>query len=85
MTYDIALSLFRNMVNQKHPPQMGVTKNRTRRHFNETTAGRGLGRGGYGRGGQTGNCSGRGNYRSTPRQSRNVSRMITLTDGNQIE
>jgi hypothetical protein len=55
-TYDIALSLFRNMVNQKHPPQMGVKNNRTQRHINETTStGRGQGRSDFG-------CVGRSNF-----------------------
>ncbi len=41
MTYEQALSLFRNMVNQKHPPQMGAAQNRVRRNINETNTGRG--------------------------------------------
>jgi hypothetical protein len=49
VTYDQALSLFRNMVNQKHPPQMGAAQNRTRRNIIEVSLGRGRGtRGGFG-------------------------------------
>ena len=85
ITYDQALALFRNMVNQKHPPQMGVAQNRTRRHVNEVaTTGRGRGRGGFGRGGRGGRQGGRGG-RGTHHQTRTDSRMITLTDGSQIE
>ena len=83
VTYDQALALFRNMVNQKHPPQMNATHNRTRRNINEVTSGRGRsGRGGYGRGGRGGRHGGRGG-RGT--KTRTDSRMITLTDGSQIE
>ncbi|KAI2511631.1 hypothetical protein MHU86_2697 [Fragilaria crotonensis] len=84
VTYDQALALFRNMVNQKHPPQMNATHNRTRRNINEVTTGRGRssGRGGHGRGGRGGRHGGRGG-RGT--KTRTDSRMITLTDGTQIE
>ena len=86
MTYDQSLALFRNMVNQKHPPQMGAAQNRVRRNVNEVSTGRGRGhssgRGGHGRGGRGGR--GRGG-RGQPRQTRTDSRMITLTDGSQIE
>ena len=72
------------MVNQKkHSPQMNAT-NRSRRNINEvTTGGRGKasGRGGHGRGGRGGKHGGRGNRGKT----RTDSRMITLTDGSQIE
>ncbi|KAI2505807.1 Reverse transcriptase (RNA-dependent DNA polymerase) [Fragilaria crotonensis] len=87
MTYEQALSLFRNMVNQKHPPQMGAAQNRVRRNINETNSGRGARgqsvRGGHGRGGRGGRSSrsGRGNVQKT----RSDSRIITLTDGSQIE
>ena len=47
ITYKQALGLFRNMVNQKHPPQMGATQHRVRRNVNEVSSGRG-GRGGRG-------------------------------------
>ena len=87
MTYEQSLALFRNMVNQKHPPQMGAAQNRVRRQINETNSGRGgrgQHRGGYGRGGRGGGRnSGRGGGRH--RQTRTDSRMITLTDGSQIE
>jgi hypothetical protein len=33
MTNEQSLSLFRNMVNQKHPPQMGAAQNRVRRNI----------------------------------------------------
>jgi hypothetical protein len=89
VTYDQALSLFRYMVNQKHPPQMGAAQNRTRRNVNEVvTAGRGGGRntsrGGHGRGGRGARGFGRGG-RGGVRRSRTDSRIITLTDGTQIE
>lgn len=89
MTYEQAIALFRNMANQKHPPQMGAAQNRVRRSINETSAnrgGRGQGRGGYGRGGRGGHAAGRGGRSGQqPRQSRTDSRIITLTDGSQIE
>jgi hypothetical protein len=80
MTYEQSLALFRNMVNQKHPPQVGAANQRSRRHINETsTGGRGFkGRGGGGRGGRGGR-QGRGGNR------RKDSKTITLTDGTQIE
>ena len=37
ITYEESLVLFRNMVNQKHPPQTGAAQNRTRRQINEVT------------------------------------------------
>jgi hypothetical protein len=83
VTYDQALALFRKMLNQKHPPQMNATHNRTRRNINKVTSGRGKsGRGGHGRGGRGGRHGGRGG-RGT--RTRTDSRMITLTDGTQIE
>ena len=84
ITYEQSLALFRNMVNQKHPPQMGTVQNRARRQINEvSTGGRGSrGRAGYGRGGRGGRQGGRGRG---SRQNRTDSRMITLTDGTQIE
>jgi uncharacterized membrane protein YgcG len=64
MTYEQAVALFRNMVNQKHPPQMGAAQNRVRRNVNEVSTGRGrggsTGRGGQGRGGHSGSIGGRG-------------------------
>jgi len=96
MTYQQALGLFRNMVNQKHPPQMGVAQNRVRRNVDEVStgrhgrghnnrAGRGLSnRGGHGRGGR-GAGRGRGGRGGQHCQTRTDSRMITLTDGTQIE
>ena len=87
VTYDQAASLFCNMVNQKHPPQMGAAQNRVRRTVNEFSSGRGSRgtyRGGFGRGGRHGRHGNRGG-RGTPRQTRTDSRTITLTDGTQIE
>jgi hypothetical protein len=37
ITYDQSLALFCNMVNQKHPPQVGAANHRTRRQVNEIT------------------------------------------------
>ena len=75
------------MLNQKHPPQMGVAQNRTRRMVNEVTSshgrGRGTNRGGFGCIGRGGRHGGRGG-RGTPRQTRTDSRTITLTDGTQV-
>ena len=84
ITYEQSLSLFRNMVNQKYPPQMGVVQNRARRHVNEvSTGGRGSrGRAAFGRGGKGGRHGGRGGRGG---RQRTDSRMITLTDGSQIE
>jgi hypothetical protein len=85
ITYEQSLSLFRNMVNQKHPPQVGMVQNRQRRHVNETssTGGRSSrGRAGFGRGGRGGRNGGRG---CGTRHTRSDGRMITLTDGSQIE
>jgi hypothetical protein len=86
VTYNQSLALFRNMVNQKHPPQVGAANHRTRCQVNEiSTGGRGSrGRGGGGRGGRGGRY-GRGGNRGNPRQTRTDSRMITLTDGTQVE
>jgi hypothetical protein len=85
ISYNQALSLFRNMINQKHPPQMGAVNNHVRRNVNEVSSGRGgrSGRGGGGRGGRGGHQSGRGGR--GPRQTRTNSRIISLTDGQQIE
>jgi hypothetical protein len=86
VTYEQSLALFRNMVNQKHPPQIGGAQHRVRRNINEANTGRGgrnQGRGGYGRGGRGGRGTGRGG-RGVQR-TRSDSRMITLTDGSQIE
>jgi hypothetical protein len=59
MTYEQSLALFRNIVNQKHPPVMGAAQHRVRRNINETNKGRG----GYGGGRGTGR-SGRGVQRT---------------------
>ena len=86
ITCDQALAMFRNMVNQKHPPEMGAGQNRVRRHVNKACSGRG-GRGsceGHGRGGRGGRQRGRCD-RGTPFQTRTDSCNITLTHGQQIE
>ena len=84
MTYKQSLAMFRNMVNQKHPPQMNAKQNHVRRNINETNTGRGgrgQNRGGYGRGGRGSGRGGKGT-----KQTRSDSRMITLTDGShQVE
>ena len=84
ITYNQAVALFRNMVNQKHPPQMNA--NRVRRNVNEVTSGRGGGRGnqrgGGGRGGRGGRHGGRGTRGGRVRSD---AKTITLTDGMQIE
>jgi hypothetical protein len=41
MTYQQAVGLFRNMVNQMHPHQLGAVQNRLRRNINEVHSGRG--------------------------------------------
>jgi hypothetical protein len=40
MTYEQSLSLFRSMVKQKHPPQIGVAQTSVQRNVNETNTGR---------------------------------------------
>ena len=66
---------------------MGAAQNRVRRNINEANTGRGgrgQARGGFGRGGR--GVRGRGAGRNgRPRQTRSDSRVITLTDGSQIE
>jgi hypothetical protein len=67
---------------------MGSAQNRVRHSINETSAnrgGRGQDRGGYGRGGRGGRTSGRSGRGGQPRQSQTDSRIITLTNGSQIE
>lgn len=85
ITYGQSLAFFRNMVNQEHPPQMRTVQNRARRQVNEvSTGGRGSrGRAGFERGSRGGQQGERG--RGSGRQTRTDSRMITLTDGTQIE
>jgi hypothetical protein len=84
ITYKQSLALFRNMVNQKHPPQMGAVQNRVRRQINQTNTGgrNSRGRGGFGRGGrgERGSRSG-----GCGKRTQTDSRMITLTDGSQIK
>jgi hypothetical protein len=72
------------MVNQKHPPQVGAAQNRTRRNVNEVTSN--SGRGGRGRTGSNRNSQRGGRGRGgRGGRTRSDSRMITLTDGTQIE
>jgi hypothetical protein len=81
MTYKQSVALFRNMVNQKHPLRMGAAQNRYKRNINETITGRsGRGQGRSGRGGRGSTRGGRGGQRT-----RSDTRIITLTDGSQIE
>ena len=82
MTYDQALSLFRNMVNQKHPPQMGAAHIRACCNINELSTGHGD------RGGQFSGRSGRGGRHKGglgTQRTRTDSRIITLTDGQKVE
>ena len=69
------------MVNQKHTPQMNVTKNRAHRNINEVSSGR-AGSRGRGRGSR-GSRYGKGQNRGTNKQT--DSRMIRLTDGTHME
>ena len=75
MTYDLALTNFRNEVNRKFPPDMSQNTSRSRRQVNELGTsrdqggrgrGRGRGRGGRG-GGRLHNNSGRGRGRGEGR------------------
>ena len=77
LTYEEALTSFRNAVNQVHPPEIKNTNGRMahRRHIRETHRGRG--RSNRGRGG------GRG--RGEVKRSRTDSSIITLTDGQRVE
>ena len=87
MTYEQALTSFRNEVNQKFPPQM-TTQQRYRRNVSSIQGrggrgrGRGTGRGrGYGRGGRGGRSYGRGGQGKRPQGIR----YITATDGQTME
>ena len=89
LTYEQALSSFRNKENRKFPPEM--SNNKTRRNINAVErggrdGGRGRGwfngRGGRGNGGRFGQ-RGRGN--NDGKRQRNDSFQITLTDGKTIE
>ena len=58
ITHDQSLALFRNMVNQKHPSQMGAARNRVQRNVNEVSSGKAkTGRGGFRGGGKGGRQS----------------------------
>ena len=99
MTYENALSAFRNQVNQKFPPEMSSA--RRTRHINETStrsggrggrSGRGFNRGGRGRGRHGGRSrGGRGYGRSKGqgnrgyRRNRSDARMVRCSDGTEIE
>ena len=86
ITYDQAMTNYRNEVNLKFPPQMG-NENRRHRRINETRRGGGRvshSRGGRGRGGR----GGRGRYRYHDRNnghSRPGARIIRCTDGSSLE
>jgi hypothetical protein len=87
MTYEQALSAFRNEVNQKFPPQMASTT-KARRHINEVSGGRGRGdrfgrgdHGGRGRGGR----GGRGNRGRPAKKRSDSSSYITLSDAQEVE
>ncbi|KAI2496598.1 Reverse transcriptase (RNA-dependent DNA polymerase) [Fragilaria crotonensis] len=88
MTYEQALSLFRNMVNQNTRPRWGGSESYQAQHQPNSCGsrfeGQSTSRGGYGRGGRGGRGSGRGG-RGNIQKTRNDSRIITLTDGSQIE
>lgn len=81
MTYEQALSNFRNEVNRKFPPEMGAP-NRTRRNVNEIRYSRG-GRGGrFGRGrGRERFGRGGNSYHSGDKRPRTGSRSIMCNDG----
>ena len=83
MTYEQALSSFRNEVNRKLPPNLGGSNNSRRsiREFNRTGMGT---RGGRGR---RGGCSGRGGRGRNlqPKRQHGDSKLITLSDGQRVE
>jgi hypothetical protein len=99
ITYEEALTTFRNQVNLKFPPELSAHHNCNRsRRINEMNAragarGRG-GRGRFGRGGSSryqgsrqggygGRGRGRGNYNN--RRKRNDTRMVRCTDGTEVK
>jgi hypothetical protein len=88
LTYEQALSSFRNEVNRKFPPEM--SNNKTRRHINAVDRGgrdAGRGRGGRfnGRGGRSGGGRSNGGRGRGQKRARTDSNIITLTDGKVIE
>ena len=100
ISYNEALTSFRNQVNLKFPPELSAqnNRNRTRRvaELSRSQHGRGRGRGrssrgrGRGRGGRfhryngERNHGGRGNNNST-RRPRTDSRMVRCSDGTEVE
>jgi hypothetical protein len=80
ITYDQALTNFRNEVNLKFPPQLGNDNRRTRR-INAVRGGGRTGRGGRGRGRGRYNNGRRGNIRD----HHNGARIIQLEDGTSLE
>lgn len=89
ITYAQALSVFRDEVNRKFPPEVSNNNSRARRVNEANTGGRGgrgRGRGGRGRGGRGGRGRGgrHGDGRSRSRGHPDA-RNITGNDGNQIE
>jgi uncharacterized membrane protein YgcG len=93
ITYDDALTTFRNAVNAKFPPEIAAanSRNRSRRihELNRRGGGRSSFRGGRGgrgrfqRGG--GRHSGRGGRSQLGRHGRRDARMIRCTDGSEME
>ena len=86
MTYEQALTSFRNEVNTKHPPGLSH-KYKSKRNINEIESGnrpRGRGRGRSGGRGGRGGRGDRGGY-GRPKRTRDDSSYITLTDGREIE
>jgi hypothetical protein len=88
ITYAQALSVFRDEVNRKFPPEVSNNNSRARRVNETNTGGRG-GRGGRGRGGRGRGGRGRGRGERGDGRSRNRghpnARNVTGNDGNQIE
>lgn len=94
ISYDDALTTFRNAVNAKFPPELAAANSRNRsRRINELSRSRGGGgrsfnarHSGRGRGGR-GNRSGRNGGRSSfhNRRRRSDARMVRCTDGTEME
>ena len=97
ITYNEALTSFRNQVNLKYPPELSATSNRNRvRRINEFNTRGSRGRGQFSRGGR-GHSSrfsnrGRGRHNRTShynqsngRRNRQDARMVRCTDGTDIE
>ena len=83
ITYEQALSSFRNEVNRKFPPNLGGSNNSRRSIRESNRTGRGTRGGRGGRGGRS-DRGGRGRN-VQPKHQRDDSKLITLTDGQRIE